>query len=117
MIISLLPLNNICNLVSKDGYLLLSDLFHKPLLFNLKHVKMRDKSLYENIFTKYEIEILEILPVHYIIDKFTFPMLPRFMEFFKLFRWFYQIDTKLRQHGLDNGSGMKMLLAQRKQHS
>jgi len=107
-------IKNMCNLLSSDGYILLSDSFRKSLLPHVKHVKLRDKSIYEDLFTNFNIEILEILPVHYIIDKFTLPMLPGFLEFFKLYRWFYRIDTKLRQKGMTNGSGMKMLLARRK---
>lgn len=105
---------NLCNLLSGDGYLLLTDSYQKPYIPRVKHVKMRDISIYENIFSRFDIEILEILPVHYLIDKFTLPLLPSFLEFFKLNRLFYRIDTKLRQTGVGNGSGMKMLLAQRK---
>ena len=109
-----IAVKNLCNLLSSEGYLLLSDSYQKSFLPHVKHVKMRDKSIYESLFTGFDIEILEILPVHYLIDKFTLPMLPGLLEFFKLYRWFYRIDTKLRQSGANNGSGMKMLLARHK---
>jgi|WetSurSiteA1Bulk_404760.scaffolds.fasta_scaffold16034_2 SAM-dependent methyltransferase len=109
--------NNLCNLLSGDGYLLLSDSYRKSFLPHVKHVKMRDKSSYESLFAGFDIEIVEILPVHYFIDKFTLPTLPGVLEFFKLYRWFYRIDNKLRQIGVNNGSGMKILLARRKLQS
>jgi 2-polyprenyl-3-methyl-5-hydroxy-6-metoxy-1,4-benzoquinol methylase len=39
-------LKNICNLLSSDGYLLLTDSYQKSFLPLVEHVKLRDRSLY-----------------------------------------------------------------------
>ncbi len=105
---------NACGLLSEGGHLLITDSYHSTFLPHVKHVKMRNISIYEQIFKEYDIEILEILPVHYLIDKFTVLFLPKLLEYFKLYRWFYRLDTILREKAISNGSGMKMLLARRR---
>jgi SAM-dependent methyltransferase len=107
-------LNNICRLLTDGGFLFLSDTFRYPLLPTARHARMRPLEHYEAIFEQHGVKTLEILPLYYLLNRTFIPFIaPRIISFFRLGRVFYRLDSRLRQRGMRNLGGMKLLLAQR----
>jgi len=107
-------LDNICHLLAIGGYLLISDTFRRPLLPTARHGRFRDLEAYERVFRRYGVRIIQIVPLYYVLNRTFVPFLgPLVVNSLNLGQCLYRLDSRLRASGRSNGSGMKLLLAQR----
>jgi len=108
-------LMNICQLLAPGGYLFISDSFHKPLLPSARHAYLRPLQAYQPYLTQHKIDILAVQPIYYFSNRIIIPGIgPWILNYFHLGKWLYNLDNSLRNLRLDNGSGVKLLLAQRR---
>jgi len=105
-------MRNLCTMLSQNGYLLLSDTFQKSP--TARHTRFRSTNEYEQIFKPFEIEILEITPIYYLMNHTFIPILgPLLINRLKLGQSLYQMDKWLKNRLGVNMGGMKFLLAKR----
>ena len=108
-------LMNICQLLVPGGYLFISDSFHKPLLPSARHARLRSLQAYQPYLTQKIFDILAIQPIYYFSNRIIIPGIgPWILNYLHLGKWLYRLDDFMRNLHLDNGSGVKMLLAQRR---
>jgi SAM-dependent methyltransferase len=107
-------LDNMCALLGVGGYLLISDTFRDTLLPQARHARFRDLKDYEQAFRRGGVRVIQLVPIYFALNRTFVPFLgPLMINALDLGRWFYRLDTRLRVSGRSNGSGMKLLLAQR----
>jgi SAM-dependent methyltransferase len=107
-------LGSICALLSTGGYLLISDTFRSPALPQARHARFRELKDYEQVLRRHGVRVIQLVPIYYALNRTFVPFLgPLIVNALDLGRWFYRLDTRLRLSGRSNGSGMKLLLAQR----
>lgn len=111
-----IALSNMCSLLQPGGYLILYDTFAKHLSPSPNHVRLRDFSKYKSILESQKVQVLEIKPAYYFLNRSFIPFLgPKIINFLKLGQVFYDIDKRLRCSGKGNLGGTKFLLAQKKE--
>jgi len=107
-------LKNLCQHLAPGGYLLLSDTFRQPILPSAGHACFRPLSVYAGILAQYQLQIVEVMPLYYLLNRVFAPLLgPFVIDRLQGGAWLYRFDHWLRKQHLDNGSGMKLLLARR----
>lgn len=107
-------LANICRLLVPGGYLFVTDAFEKPLLPTASHARLRPLSAYRPAFEGNGLEILELLPVYYLSNRIYFPLIgPFILNNLRLGKVLYNADRFLRVKGLNNGAGLKLMLARK----
>lgn len=105
---------NLCAHVKPGGYLFLSDTFQQPLLPTARHARFRPLDRYRELLGAGGMEIVEVLPIYYFLNQTFVPILgPRLIDLFHLGKPFYRLDTWLRKRQVQNGAGMKLLLARK----
>lgn len=109
-----MALDNICQRLKSGGHLFLSDTFRKPLLPTARHAVLRPLPSYQSTFERHGVRVLDLLPIYYSLNRTYVPLIgPRVMSVFKIGRWLYKLDTRLRESGSRVGEGMKLLLAKK----
>lgn len=107
-------LRNICQLLEPNGYLLLSDTFARSLLPTATHARHRLLTTYTSVFAQYDVQVVDVIPMYYFLNRTFVPVIgPRILSALSLGRRLYQLDTRLRNAGLSNLDGMKLMLARR----
>lgn len=107
--------NNICASINPGGYLLLCDKLHRSWIPEVAHVKTRDLKSYLPIFHQHGVEVVEILPIYYFLNRVYVPVvMPWIINRLGLGKVFYQLDTKLRKNHCPNLGEMKLLVAKKK---
>ncbi|MCB0064499.1 MAG: class I SAM-dependent methyltransferase [Caldilineaceae bacterium] len=105
---------NLCDQVKPGGYLFLSDTFQQPFLPTARHARFRTLEEYRELLTEGGMAIVEVLPIYYFLNQTFVPLLgPRLIDLFQLGKPLYQLDTWLRKRQVQNGAGMKLLLARK----
>lgn len=108
-------IQNIATLTKPGGYAILSDTFTKPIINPVSHVRFRSISTYEHELTRAGFKILDLVPMFYLLNRTFVPMVgPKIICLTKAGRTFYNIDTLLRNRGMNNWNGSKLLLIQKK---
>ncbi len=106
---------NLAHWLMPGGYLFISDTFAPSLLLTARHARFRTLHEYEQILLEHEIEIVDLIPVYYLLNRTFIPLLgPKLMDLLALGKWFYQFDQRMRNNGKNNRDGMKLLLARKK---
>ncbi len=105
-------LRTLCSLTRPGGYLLLSDMFCKPLLPTARHARMRTMQAYEDVLAVCGIRCVQKTPMYYALNRVFIPVVgPAIISATRAAYWLYRLDRRLRERGLANGRGMKLLLA------
>lgn len=108
-------LGNLCAAVLPGGTLLVSDTFVPSLLPTARHARFRTLEEYRTVLDQAEMEILEVLPVYYLLNRTFVPVIgPALLNGLRLADPFYQLDRRWRAQGRSNGDGMKFLLARKR---
>lgn len=107
-------LQNIVNQVKPGGLIILSDSFSKFTIPLGSHVKFRDISVYQSILNQYHCEIIDLIPIFYLLNRSFIPLIgPRIISLLSLGELFYLADRKLRTLNISNLNGAKFLLSRR----
>ncbi len=105
-------LQNLCSMCQPGGYLLISDAFEGRWLPGTQHVHLRTLEQYQPHLENFE--VLELAPIYYFLNRVYIPIVgPWLINLLKLGRMFYRLDGNLRERGVRNGKGQKIMLAQR----
>jgi SAM-dependent methyltransferase len=109
-------IRHLSNLLSNNGYLLITDTFSRSLLPSAPHARFRTLNAYQEVLFEHGLHIVDILPVYYLLNKTLLPLIGPFLLRSKwLQQQFYEIDKRWRQEGRPNGRGMKLMLARKPQ--
>jgi len=107
-------LENIGRLLAEGGFLLISDTFRLPLLPTASHARFRPLSLYQPLLAQYNVQIVDVVPIYYLLNRTFVPLVgPMILRSKQLQRWLYEVDRRWRAAGRDNGRGMKLMLARK----
>lgn len=105
-------IRNLCTATAPDGYLLLSDIFHRLRLPTGRHARFRSLEEYRAALTSQGMEIVDIVPVYYLLNRTYLPLIgPRVIDALDLGRWMQAADRALRARSFPFGAEMKILLA------
>jgi SAM-dependent methyltransferase len=84
-------LGNMCKLLNDNGYLVISDLFSKPLMPTAKHAKFRPLDDYQVILKRHGIDTIDTVPIYYLLNRIFVPILgPKVIGFANLAPFFYR---------------------------
>lgn len=107
-------LNNICQVIVPGGYLLVSDTFKPTWQLTASHVRFRTLDMYQPIFEQFELQVIDIVSMYYLMNRTFIPyVLPPILSLKPLTQLLVNIDRRLRRRGIQFGAGLKMLLAKR----
>jgi SAM-dependent methyltransferase len=109
-------IHHLCRLMSNNGYLLITDTFARSFYVTPKHARFRLLEDYRSLFERYNVRVLQVLPMYYWLNRSFIPIVgPWLISTLRLGRLFYSIDSWLRLRSCNNGSGMKLILAQKRE--
>jgi SAM-dependent methyltransferase len=107
-------LTNLAQLTAPGGYLILNDCFARTPV-TPRHVRFRNHDRYAAILQQHGLDILETAPIYYLMNRTFIPKLgPWLLGQPRIARALFNYDRQQRQAGRPNGSGMKLMLACRK---
>jgi len=107
-------LTNLAQLTAPSGYLILNDCFVSTLV-TPKHVRFRNYNHYATILQQNGLEILETSPIYYLMNRTFIPKIgPWLLGQPRIARALFNYDRRQRQARRPNGSGMKLMLACRR---
>lgn len=108
-------MTNICGAIAPGGYLLISDMFRTPRQLTPGHVRFRSDDVYQPIFDRFDMEVVDTLPMYYSMNRTFIPyVLPPLLGLQPVFRRLSRFDHRLRQDRATRGAGLTMLLAQKR---
>ena len=106
--------DNVCRLLDSKGIILICDLFGRTILPSPKHVRMRGRKEYEGILQKHEINILNIAPIYYLLNRTFLPKIgPFIINTLHLGRMLYSTDCWLRKKNIKKNGNLKLLVGQK----
>lgn len=107
-------LRNICQAVMPGGYLLISGMFKSTWQITAGHVQFRTLDQYQAIFDQFNLQVVDVLPMYYLMNRTFVPfLLPPVLGLKPVIRLLMSIDRRLRNQRTHFGAGLKMLLAKR----
>ncbi len=106
-------LEHLASFTKLNGFLIISDCLSSSH-FTPRHVRFRGLEYYTETFERLGLQILESLPIYYLMNRVFVPKLgPVILSYPPVARTLYNIDRRWRSAGRSNGAGMKFLLARR----
>ncbi|MEZ5332962.1 MAG: class I SAM-dependent methyltransferase [Thermoanaerobaculia bacterium] len=100
--------------VAPGGWLLLSGVLRKRRLPAAAHVRFRPRSAYAEPLERAGLEILEVRPVLYLLQRTFIPFVgPALVNSLRLGALFYRIDRFMSRRRWPNGFQQKLLVARR----
>ena len=105
-------IQNLCSMCNSGGYLIISDAFTGRWLPSAQHAHLRKIEEYQPFLKNFE--VLEIIPIYYLLNRSYIPIIgPKLIDLLNLGKILYRLDSRLRDKGMNNGSGMKFMITQR----
>ncbi len=104
-------IRNISKACKKDGHILITDIFWKKNIAPAKHVKFRSLQEYKEIFLESNIEILDIFPLYYLLNRnFHLPI----SLLNKSSSILYLFDRYLQGTKIQDGKNIKLLVGRKR---
>jgi len=102
---------NLCLSMADGGAMLISDTFCTRSL-TAAHARFRPLDRYERLLRAYGVEVVDLLPLYYLLNRTFMPILAPRVLGLKWVSWaLYETDKRWRAEGRDNGGSMKLMLA------
>jgi 2-polyprenyl-3-methyl-5-hydroxy-6-metoxy-1,4-benzoquinol methylase len=105
-------LTNLCQWVSPEGVLIVSDIFRTVPA--ARHARFRSLATYETILARNQMQIVARVPVYFLLNRTFLPIIgPWLIDTFQVGKSLAHFDRRLRQAGMTIGASMYFLLAKR----
>lgn len=106
---------NMVELLKSSGFLIICDTFEKKFIPTPGHVRFRPLSAYTDIFHKSEVQVIDILPQYFFMNRTFLPKIgPWIINRFNLGQNIYLLDKKILQKTGHNFGEVKLMLVQKK---
>ena len=107
-------LEKMCMSLKLGGYLIVVDSFSKPLIPTAKHVRLRSFDSYTPIFNNFEINVIEMTPMYFVMGTSFFPyVIPSILSIPAILNRLIRLDYWLGDHLTNNMNGLKILIARK----